>query len=299
MTIIKKDSDFKILQSNEDQSVNFIADDHREGFLEARYVRREDNYFIVYLSSQTGCMKACRMCHLTATGQNKYINTTPEDFVSQGEKVLQYYDQQTKAELVHFNFMARGEPLDNPYLIENSGSILEPLSDLANKRNIKPKFLISTIMPDSVENLELTDIFTNPNLYPEIYYSIYGIDPSFRKRWLPRSIAPEKALEKLKAWQVKTGKTPKIHFAFIENENDKEADVIQMCQLINDIGLKVNFNIVRYNPYSEKYGRESDESVIHHNVEIMKEMLNPERYRIVPKVGFDVKASCGMFIEKR
>jgi len=60
VNIIQKDSDFKILQSQEDQSVNFIADDGNDGFLEARYVRREDNYFIVYLSSQTGCIKACQ-----------------------------------------------------------------------------------------------------------------------------------------------------------------------------------------------------------------------------------------------
>lgn len=299
MNIIQKDSDFKILQSQEDQSVNFIADDGNDGFLEARYVRREDNYFIVYLSSQTGCMKACRMCHLTATGQNKYINTTPDDFEKQAEKVLQYYDNKQQAQIVHFNFMARGEPLDNPHMINNSHQILKPLSDLASERQLHPKFLVSTIMPYSIENRELTDIFNDSNLYPEMYYSIYGIDPKFRKKWLPRAIHPEKALAKLKHWQDKTGKTPKIHFAFIKEQNDREQDVIDMCQLINDIGLKVNFNIVRYNPYSEKYGEESDESVIQNNVDIMREMLKPERHRIVPKVGFDVKASCGMFIEKR
>ncbi len=299
MNIIQKDSDFKILESREDQSVNFIADDQNDGFLEARYVRREDNYFIVYLSSQTGCMKACRMCHLTATGQNKYINTTPDDFKKQAEKVLEYYDKKKQANIVHFNFMARGEPLDNPYMIDNSDQILKPLYDLANKRELHPKFLISTIMPDSIEHVELTDIFKDYALYPEIYYSIYGIEPKFRKKWLPRAIHPEKALEKLKNWQEATGKTPKIHFAFIKGQNDSEHDVINMCQLINDVGLKVNFNIVRYNPYSEKYGEESDETVIQNNVEIMKNMLKPERHRIVPKVGFDVKASCGMFIEKR
>ena len=91
---------------------------------------------------------------------------------------------------------------------------------------------------------------------------------------------------------------PKIHFAFIEGENDSEQDMINMAEAINKIDLKVNLNIVRYNPYSDKYGRESDESVIHRNVSILVDLLKPAQYRVVPKVGFDVQASCGMFVGK-
>jgi len=295
--IVQKDTDFKKLVSKEDLSVNFIANDNHNGFLEARYVRRSDDYFIVYLSSQTGCMKSCRMCHLTATGQNKYLNSTPNDFVEQAKTVLKHYDDQKKSKLVHFNFMSRGEPLDNIHLTNDSSKILQPLSNLAKDRGLDRKFLISTIMPDTIKNLELTSIFNNEELFPEIYYSIYSLNPIFRKKWLPRAIEPMLALEKIKKWQDYSGKIPKIHFAFIENENDKEEDVINMCNVINSFDLKVNFNIVKYNPYNEKYGRESSPEVIQKNVDIMKNILKPERYKIVPKVGFDVKASCGMFIE--
>lgn len=294
---LKTPSDFQVIPSQEDASVNFVRPGNSLGFFEARYVRRTDDYFIVYLSSQSGCQKACRMCHLTATGQNKFENASYGDFISQAETVLKHYDGKTPAPLVHFNFMSRGEPLDNPVMTNDGDSVLRGLKALADQRGMKSKFLVSTIMPDSVESLSLTDMFTDSAVYPEIYYSLYSVDPSFRKRWLPRAIDPKKALEKLVQWQAHTGKTPKIHFAFIQGENDSENDVRRLCAAINESGLKVNFNVVRYNPYSEKYGCESDLTVIERNTELMRELLNPERFRVVPRVGFDAKASCGMFIE--
>ena len=47
-----------IIKSNVDQSVNFIYPSNNIGKFEARYVRREDQYFIIYVSSQSGCDQA-------------------------------------------------------------------------------------------------------------------------------------------------------------------------------------------------------------------------------------------------
>lgn len=299
MTSSHKDTDgYSIIHSEQDASVNFIRPGNEVGFLEARYVRRSEEYFIIYLSSQTGCQKACRMCHLTSTGQNKFEDASHEDFIGQAKAVLTHYRTQPPAPLVHFNFMSRGEPLDNPVLQTEADPLLRALRDLAEQRGLSAKYLISTILPDTMADKSLTDLFTDPDIYPELYYSLYSVDPSFRKRWLPRAITPELALEKLVTWQAVTGKVPKIHFAFIKGENDSEASVTNLCHAINRSGLKVNFNVVRYNPYSAKFGEESDESVIKRNTQLMQDLLKPERCRIVDKVGEDVKASCGMFIER-
>jgi adenine C2-methylase RlmN of 23S rRNA A2503 and tRNA A37 len=287
---------YDVLKSNQDASVNFVRD-MAVGKLEARFVQRTDEYFIVYLSAQSGCFKACRMCHLTATGQNKYQNTTESQFKSQADIVLKHFDESdAKAERVHFNFMARGEPMDNPLLTEQSSSVLQPLADRAIERGLGYRFLISTIMPDTMVDKDLVAMFPDAELYPEIFYSIYSVSADFRRRWLPRAMPPEQALEKLYRWQMATGKVPKIHFAFIEGENDSEHDVRTMCQAVIDSGLKVNFNIVRYNPFSEKYGKESEMDVIERNFSIMDSMLKPDFATIVPKVGQDVAASCGMFV---
>lgn len=285
----------QVLKSVEDQSVNFTYRAPNHFMFESRYVRRVQDYFITYLSSQSGCDQACRMCHLTSTSQNKLDNATFEDFINQASTVLAYYDEQAPAELVHFNFMARGEALNNPLIREDSSRLLRALKVLADERQLQSKFLISSIFPTAMGSLELSDIF--PDVHPEIYYSLYSMKPAFRKRWLAKAQSAERGLEMLKTWQDATGKIPKIHFAFIEGENDSEEDMHLMGAAINAIGLRVNLNIVRYNPYDARYGVEPSEEVIQRNTKLLASLINPEAFRIVPKVGFDVKASCGMFVK--
>lgn len=287
-----------IFKSQQDQSVNFIYNSDNIGLFESRFVRREKDYFIIYLSSQSGCAQACRMCHLTASGQNLYTNALAQDFIYQANNVYHHYDKDTnKAQYVHYNFMARGEPLDNAYILQNGDKLLSLLNSLAIKRQLESRFLISTIMPKHLENVELSDIFSNADLLPEIYYSLYSVDDSFRKKWLNKALDYHSSLKKLYIWQQKTNKIPRIHFAFIEGENDSESDMYAMAKAIQEYELKVAVNIVRYNPYSPKYGRESSEEVIARNVNILKDLIQPEFIKVVPKVGFDVKASCGMFVE--
>src|SRR5437588_161667 len=107
--------DYTGYSSSQDASVNWDrpAD---VGRIEARYVRRCPDYVVVYLSSQTGCNQGCRMCHLTATGQTRLRDVTHEEFLEQADTALDHYRRQASAQAVHFNFMARGEPLVNPVL---------------------------------------------------------------------------------------------------------------------------------------------------------------------------------------
>jgi adenine C2-methylase RlmN of 23S rRNA A2503 and tRNA A37 len=288
------------LTSTLDQSVNFITPANGVGFFEARHVRRDpkpggDDYVICYLSSQSGCAAACRMCHLTQSGQNEYVNATLQDFQAQAETFFGFYDSHKPAELVHFNFMARGEPLSNPLIMSDSAQLLSMLGALAAKRGVPSKFLISSIFPKEMGERSLLDVF--PEIHPEIYYSLYSMSPKFRRRWLPKAHTAEHGLDLLKAWQDATGKVPKIHFAFIKGENDSEQDMHDMAQAINARDLHVNLNIVRYNPHNERVGVEPEEEVIQRNTELLAGLIGAEKYRVVPKVGFDVKASCGMFVE--
>src|SRR5688572_10741528 len=197
-------SDYTIHRSGQDASVNWDrpAD---VGRIEARYVRRCADYFVVYLSSQTGCAQACRMCHLTATGQTHLRDATFGELLEQARVVLEHYRQLNEpARTVHFNFMARGEPLASRVLLADADALLGELSRMAVALGLRPRHLISTIYPKELGTRSLEDVFVTQ--HPEIHYSIYSMSERFRRRWLPKAQPAEVALDRLASWQRSTHK---------------------------------------------------------------------------------------------
>ena len=286
----------EVLKSQIDDSVNFVFRDEYPGMLEARYVRRTEKYFACYLSSQFGCKQACRMCHLTATKQTSASDASIERFLTQADAVLSWYDHNCpKAKIVHYNFMARGEPLANESLLNNGAPLFEALGQRSLERGLFPRFLISSILPRTLLGRSLCEIF--PIIHPEIYYSIYSLNEDFRKRWLPKAMPVANAMDMLREYQENTKKIIKLHWAFIEGQNDKEDDVRQLCEMVKSSGVRVDVAIVRYNPFDETYGRETDESVIRSHVDVIKQILPFSKIKMITRVGADVKASCGMFVK--
>lgn len=286
----------KILASTLDPSVNFV-EQQLTGFVEARYVRRKQQYFTAYLSSQTGCNRGCKMCHLTATRQTQFTNCDLSDFVNQLEMVFSHYDYNLThasgefpdpAEYMHINWMARGEPMANPTITETGTELLLRLGNMARDRNIGVKFNISTIMPMTLRK-PLTECF--PLITPTIYYSIYSANPIFRQKWLPAAMLIDNALEMLATYQQITKKLIKFHCAFIKNENDSDKDINAMMSIIARYKIKGEFNIVRYNPFDETQGEESP--YIFQIQETIKQWMP---CKIISRVGTDVYASCGTFV---
>lgn len=287
-------SDFTQHNSEQDASVNWDRSVNI-GRLETRYVRRCPDYFVVYLSSQTGCFQACRMCHLTATGQTRMRDATFEEIIDQADTVLEYYRSANQpARIVHFNFMARGEPFANRALVSDGDGLLGELSQLAVALGLRPRHLISTILPIGLDR-PLDDIFVTH--HPDVYYSIYSMSPRFRRRWLPKALPAGTALDRLTQWQRSTNKIVGLHHAYIAGENDSEVDVHQICDAVEERNLRVNVNIVRYNsPDPVRSGVEPEESIIQRNADIYRLRLPQARVTVIPRVGFDVAASCGMFL---
>lgn len=286
---------FRVLRSAADASVNWVRSVD-EGQIEARFVRRSAEYIVVYLSSQTGCRQACRMCHLTATGQTRLRHVTQHELLEQADLVLDHYRTTPVARSVHFNFMARGEPLANPAITHGSAELFDGLWQRADEHQLAARFLVSTIMPRELGNRPLEDIFRR--YHPEIYYSLYSTRETFRKRWLPQALPVAEALDRLVSWQRQTYKLIKVHYAFIEGENDSEADVHAVCDALEERHLAVHVNIVRYNPPSPKHGTEPPHAILERNAQIFRTRLPHARVKLIPRVGFDVKASCGVFMPR-
>jgi adenine C2-methylase RlmN of 23S rRNA A2503 and tRNA A37 len=158
-----------------------------------------------------------------------------------------------------------------------------------------PKFNVSTIFPTDYNPAQLLDNFSG--LPITFYYSLYSLKPEFRRRWLPRALRPDVVLDVLADWQNVTGREVVLHWAFIEGENDSKRDIDDIVSAIDSRGLKVRMNIVRYNPFSAGQGREASEERINEIYGQISRRLSLPGSRIVPRVGFSVKASCGMFVQ--
>ena len=152
-----------------------------------------------------------------------------------------------------------------------------------------PKFKISTIIPKDCD-LDLTKRFSM--MQPDIYYSLYSVNPNFRKRWFPKAVTPEIGLAALKKWQDFSHKIPRIHLALIKNENDGEQDLQDLVSAIHKQGVRVDFNIVRYNPYDDS----SEEGDWERARDLFSFMMPESKVQVVQRVGYEAKASCGMFV---
>lgn len=236
------------------------------------------------------------MCHLTASKQTKLVNARLYDYMAQARAVFKHYDKSGQpATSVHFNFMARGEAFANDWFVDNAEDVLQQLGQMAVRRALIPRFLISTIMPKSMHDRNLARIF--PLITPEIYYSLYSTRDVFRNKWLPNAMPVSAALWLLREYQDQKRIVPKLHWCFIKDENDSGEDVAAICDAVKAYGLQANLAIVRYNPYNQNFGEEATEERIEANKKMMELMLPGARVKKITRVGMDVKASCGMFVE--
>lgn len=312
-------SEKKIVQlmSAQDPSVNTIIDDA----FETRFVVRasaedkDKDDIIIYLSSAKGCAQACRMCWLTQTGQTDETPATLEDFVFQARKSFEaaasYVNTSGRAVAsIHYNFMARGEPMLNPLirtdfdslaqeLVKEATVFLDTIDPSGEYESSAVKFKISTIMAGIWERDEHGTPIGGLNklpfkvFKPEIYYSIYSMDPGFRKRWLPKAEAPEEALRLLAAYK-RDGGWVRFHSAFIYAHNDEIKDIHEVIKAINFFNLPKIFNIVRYNSPDLNKSQEAPEE---HLEDIRKYLeLKGFEVQMVDRVGTDVFASCGTFV---
>ena len=277
------------LVSEEDSSINYVVPSSDGGYFESRFVQRSSDYFIIYLSSHSGCNQACRMCHLTQTKQTMMTPATLDDYVNQAKQVLSNVSLPFLRALgltrVKFSFMARGEPLLNPTIVNDWQALRRSLKELIHPY-YDVEFSISTIMPNDFKS-NLGDIFTNRDV--SIYYSIYSVNEDFRKKWLGNAMPYRTALSYLNHYKSLDYGKVKFHSAFIKDENDSEKDIRDLKFALDfNYDNNYKFNIVRYNPYSPKQGEESS------NLSLIEEVLEA---KIITRVGKDVKASCGMFVK--
>lgn len=287
------------LTSRIDKSVNWITP-YGRGKIETRFVfkERKGGYPIAYVSSHSGCRMGCKFCFLTRQNQTSFDHVDRDGYISQMETVLNHWKTlNMSASKINVNFMARGEPLANKHVINNWTYIGCALTSLAFGYNLHPKFNISTILPYTMKDRELTDVLFNYR--PHVYYSMYSTSDEFRSRWLPNALPLHIALPKLRRYEMESidagvVKPVVFHWALIKGQNDSIEEAYKIADMIKMHKFVGKFNLVQYNPFDDA----SEESP--HNEKIFKiisQTFGESESYIVPRVGKDVAASCGMFID--
>lgn len=297
--------DFHRLNSTEDASINWVLPAPSGLFFETRLVERENGHFIIYVSSQSGCVQKCRFCHLTQTGQTREImNASPADLGEQLEYSLRGLAEARAAgkrvNRISISFMARGEPLDRPHFVDDfeafSGRVAPYILSHLGFSGTPVTYKISTIFPvelaSSFEGV-LATLGDMPNT--KLYWSLYSLESPFRRKWLPNASDPHLLAHILRPFYKSTGRLI-IHSAWIDGENDSEAQATALADFLGKNFGGVRFNHVAYNPYYRgqgSVGKESPPEIIERNNNILKKhgML----VKSIKRVGHDVKASCGMF----
>lgn len=275
-----------IKSSEHDSSQNLIFSVGGGQYFEARRVDRGERS-IIYVSPQSGCAQGCKMCHLTATKQTKNRDAGTDEIFAQALFAINKSGPLSKT--VHFNFMARGEFFASKECRDYGDEVVTRLLELVPSTSLG-RVLISTIFP-RVFHGQYIDVFKTTS--PEIYYSLYSMDAQFRNEWLPGARPGEEGLDALVKWQQARAKIPRVHFAFIRGQNDDIMTIANIAKAIHDRRLRVDFNIVRYNPPTTASEESPDIDLC---VLQLKQAFPDSNLQVVNRVGFDVKASCGMFV---
>jgi len=286
----------KVLKSNIDRSVNFILPTRH--VFEARYVQRDETSKIFYVSSQSGCSQGCRFCHLTATKQTAGVHATVEDYVRQVDTLVEHsWDISTAALDTYVNFMARGEVLVNPNFTRGPWKVLQAIKK-AIPGTGKVKFKLSTILPVSLPgDLDQLCWGHTEDFQVDLYVSYYSHREKFRRKWMPRAAHPSNIRRQSLIWTSMGLGRVYFHRALIAGENDGLDDARRWCEAVLEESVTPSVNLIAYNPPPGDNHLSASPERIERIAEITREYF-PTQVQIVPKVGYDVKASCGMFVER-
>jgi adenine C2-methylase RlmN of 23S rRNA A2503 and tRNA A37 len=188
--------------------------------------------------------------------------------------------------------MARGDAMANHHV---DWDLIGRLKEGSPESHVS----ISTIFP-GVDDESLTkvlyDRFPSKVDAPQLYWSLYSLDPIVRMRWLPKAGRPDLVAKGLRTWSKSTGKGIALHQALIKGVNDSSLNAHSIVNFLVQYDLPVErVNLVRYNPPDTSSEEASWDSYLEH-AEIYVKAFGEKRVNLKPRVGFDVKASCGMFV---
>lgn len=241
------------------------------------------------------------MCHLTATNQRSFKPVGKAEYVQQLDVLLKHHDSHTPSSAtvrpVYINLMARGEPLANRELTHGFANIFQAWNNMCATRGLTLFVNVSTIVPTVAENLAIFPMFGkefSPSV--RLYYSMYSLSPTFRRKWLPNAMDPFRAMDMLRDIEMRTKVPITFHWPLIRGENDGDEDIEEIVAAIAARRFEGRYHLVRFNPPPGSQYQEPPSDRLEAVLRRMsKAFPDPKKSKMIPRVGEDVHASCGTF----
>ena len=229
------------------------------------------------ISSQVGCRMGCRFCASTRNGLVRGL--TGGEMVDQ----LLLVERDTGEPISHIVVMGIGEPFDN---LEELSRFLTIVHDPKGRGLSYRNITVSTC--GLVEEMaEFGDRFPQVNLA----ISLHAPNDKMRKEIMPiaERYTVAEVMEAARAHVAKTGRRITFEYALIEDFNDTEEAVRELCGLLR--GLQCHVNLIPLNRVDESgyVGTERE------RVEEICDELNARGVTatIRRSLGQDIDAACG------
>lgn len=249
------------------------------------YFEERDTYSLC-MSSQVGCAVDCQFC---ATGKLGF-----QQNLSVGEIVDQYLfvkadcrDVLSESGIRNIVFMGQGEPLLNYDNLLAAIRILNQSAEVGIRHiTVSTSGIVPKINQLATEGLQLV-----------LAVSLHAPDDETRDQFMPinRKWPVAKVMESIRNYVGTTGRRVTIEYILLKGINDTEDHAHKLGKLLQ--GVKVNVNLIPYNPIGASYGFERPD-----NIAITKFMDTVSSYgkKVTVRVerGVDIAAACGQLANK-
>lgn len=234
--------------------------------------------YLVCVSSQVGCALGCAFC---ATGRLGFIrNLETWEMVDQVVRIQRDSEFPVRGAV----FMGMGEPLQNYENVIRAARVLSEPCGLAI-----PAKAISLSTAGIVPGIRR---FTADRLPFRLIVSLTSADPERRRELMPAAAAhplPE-LMAAVREYQAATGKRVTLAWTMISGFNTREADAIQLAELVR--GLPVTVDLIDVNDATGRFRPPSVAELNAFRDALRRHLGQPVARRY--SGGADIHAACGM-----
>jgi len=278
----------EIVRSKTDKTIKFVFLSGGQ-VIEFSYINKDDGKDIICAPTQTACNLGCKFCFLSdiklpVRNLMPYEIIVPVYFII---KELRLLEKKMADTALLISYMGCGEPLLN---IDN---VIEASRVIRNQMGSSYKvvrFAAASLIPALSLMEKFIEEMKRNGLKVKFHLSLHSADPMVRKGLMPSAGLIEESIELVEKFVRLTGNSAEIHYALIQNVNDRDMDAKALIALLARKSISVKFLAYNAKPSVNFEGSE--------RVEYFQTMLGlagiqTEFYR---PPGWDVGSSCGQFL---